>query len=124
MDLSAFKKRWLDHFAPDVPKKDLKKYVVSTGNYIWHVFSWKLLPDDAYLVGDTARAAYDQADKRGALYIEPFGRGGSKSITWDMYNASALDCMTEVYVVAEDNSWTYIKTHENESCGPYFLKKR
>lgn len=123
MDLTAFKNRWLNTFAPDIPAKDIKRYVVSTGNYIWHVFSWELLPDDAYLVGDAARAAYDQADKRGAMYIEPFGKGTTKSITWDLDKASALDNMTEVYVVASDNSWTYIKTHENDWCGPYFLKK-
>ncbi len=123
MDLTAFKKRWLKTFAPDIPAKDIKKYVVSTGNYIWHVFSWKLLPDGAYLVGDAARAAYDQADKRGAMYIEPFGKGTTKSITWELHKASALDTMTEVYVVAADDSWTYIKTHENDWCGPYFYRK-
>ena len=123
MDLATFKKRWLDAFAPGIPAKNIKKYVISTGNYIWHVFSWKLLPDGSYLVGDAARKAYDQADKRGAVYIEPFDRGGSKSLTWDMDKASVLDSLTEVYVVAADNSWTYIKTHENDYCGPYFLRK-
>ena len=31
------------------------------------------------------------------------------------------DEMTEIYVIASDFSWTYIKTHES-MCGPYFMK--
>jgi hypothetical protein len=27
---------------------------------------------------------------------------------------------TEVYITAADFSWTYIKTHEGDCCGPYF----
>jgi len=27
-----------------------------------------------------------------------------------------------LYVVAKDYSWTYIKTHENDLCGPYFMR--
>jgi hypothetical protein len=32
------------------------------------------------------------------------------------------ESLTEFYVVAKDYSWTYIKTHEGDSCGPYFLR--
>ena len=28
----------------------------------------------------------------------------------------------EFYVISNDYSWTYIKTHEGDLCGPYFLK--
>ena len=62
--------------------------------YIWHVFSWELIEFDGLLVGNDARQAFDQAIKN--------------------------DC---IYVVAKDYSWTYIKTHEGDSCGPYFLRK-
>ena len=31
--------------------------------------------------------------------------------------------LSEFYVVAKDYSWTYIKTHEGDLCGPYFLRK-
>ena len=30
--------------------------------------------------------------------------------------------LNEFYVVAKDYSWTYIKTHEGDLCGPYFMR--
>ena len=36
MTKNEFYKQWLEHFALGIPPKDLKKYVVSTGNLIWH----------------------------------------------------------------------------------------
>ena len=32
-----------------------------------------------------------------------------------------IDKFSEIYVVASDWSWTYMKTHEEE-CGPYFYR--
>lgn len=112
---------WLNHFAQGISRKDIEKYVVSTGNYLWHVFSWKLLDEKAFLIGDSARKAYDQTDKRNALYIEWFEDDETKNLTAKLNNANALDKMTEIYVVASDFSWTYIKTHES-MCGPYFMQ--
>ena len=99
----------------------MKKYVVSTGDFIWHTFSWELLDDYKFLKGDAAKSAYDEINKRGALYIEWFKDEKTHDITWDLNSADALDKMVEVYVVASDFSWTYIKTHEGD-CGPYFMK--
>lgn len=123
MDIKTFEKQWLSHFAADISAKNIRKYVVSTGNYIWHVFSWKLLPDGTYLAGDAAREAYNKVNKTDAIYIEPFGKGGSKNLTQNLENAADLDKLTEIYVAAKDFSWTYIKTHENDWCGPYFCVK-
>ena len=122
MNLQTFEKRWLQHFAADVPKEDIEKYVVATGNYIWHVFSWNLLPESSYLCGDSARIAYDQADKSGAICIKPFGKKGSGELPKEYMSASSLEALTEVYVVAKDFRWTYIKTHEEDFCGPYFME--
>ena len=35
MTKNEFYRQWLEHFAVGIPPKDLKKYVVSTGNLIW-----------------------------------------------------------------------------------------
>ena len=120
MTKNEFYQKWMLAFAGGIPKSDVKKYVVSTGNYIWHVFSWELMDADQYLVGDAAKRAYDKTDKRGALYIEWFKDNHTKDITWDLNTATALDNFVEIYVVAKDFSWTYIKTHET-GFGPYFL---
>ena len=113
----------MNHFASGISKEDIKKYVVSTGNYIWHVFSWKLLPEETYLIGDEARRAYDAADKKDAMYIDAFGDGVCKALDEKYEKAASLEVLTEVYVAAKDFSWTYIKTHEEDFCGPYFCRK-
>ena len=41
----AVKNQWMDAFARDVSEADLGKYVLAEGNYLWHIFSWKLVPD-------------------------------------------------------------------------------
>ena len=123
MNLRTFEKQWMNHFASGISKEDIKKYVVSTGNYIWHVFSWKLLPEETYLVGDEARRAYDAADKKNAMYIDAFGDGVCKALDDKYEKAASLEVLTEVYVASKDFSWTYIKTHEEDFCGPYFCRK-
>ena len=121
MTKKEFYLKWLERFAVGIPVKDIKKYVVSTGNYLWHIFSWELIDKKSVLVGDNARSAYNKIDKRGAIYIRWFEDEKTHDITWDLNSAKALDEMVEVYVVASDFSWTYMKTHEG-MCGPYFMK--
>lgn len=116
--------QWLQHFAKEIPKDKLQKYV--TNQYIWHIFSWKLIGADCYLSGDAARLAYDNVDKSNCIFCETFG-GRGKGVTEVLLNAysssKSIDSqVTELYVVAKDYSWTYIKTHEGDFCGPYFMK--
>ena len=121
MTKHEFYTKWLEHFTKDIPAKEIKKHVTSEGNLIWHTFSWELLDKSRFLEGDDAKAAYNKQYKGGALYIEWFRDEETHNLTFDLERADALDKMDEVYVAAEDFSWTYIKTHE-ERCGPYFMK--
>lgn len=121
MTKNEFYSTWLDSFAADISREDIAQYVVSTGNLLWHVFSWKLLDEKMFLIGDSAKSAYNRTDKQNALYIAWFEDDSPKILPRELCAADALDNMTEVYVVASDFSWTYIKTHEN-TCGPYFMK--
>lgn len=121
MTRDEFYTAWLKHFAEGISEENIERYVVSTGNYLWHVFSWELLDEARYLVGDSAKDAYNKIDKDNAIYIDWFSDDGVKALTQELSTAEALDQMTEVYVAAPDFSWTYIKTHEIV-CGPYFMK--
>ncbi len=128
MTLKEFEEKWLTVFAEGVSEKQIAKYVTAHGNHIWHVFSWKLLPDGCYLTGDDAREAYNHLphhERERAVFIEPFGEKypESFSLTWQDSSAYHLDKRIEIFVAAEDFSWTYIKTHENDWCGPYFFRK-
>ena len=123
-EFSAFEKEWMRTFAGGIPKEDISRFVVGTGNLIWHVFSWELLPEDAYLTGDPARAAFDAEDKTGAAYMEPFeDKKTALHLPPEELTSALLDERTECYVTAKDGAWTYIKTHEGDPLGPYFYRK-
>ena len=124
MTKNEFYNKFFIAFASDIPEKDIEKYVVSTGDYIWHIFSWDLLDESSYLVGDEARRAYDKVDKSDACYIEWFQDDCTKKLPQNLCTAVALDDLIEVYVADRDFKWAYIKTHENDWCGPYFIKKK
>ena len=129
MTLNEFEQRWLAAFAEGISKKQLEKYFTSRGNHIWHVFSWELLPEGSFLTGDDAREAYNHLSHREretALFIEPFENKHPEtfSMEWQESSAYHLDGRIEIFVMAEDYSWTYIKTHENDWCGPYFYRKK
>ena len=128
MLLKEFEKRWLAVFAEGVSKQRLEE-CMRCGHYIWHVFSFELLPEGTYLEGDEARKAYDSLsmeEREKALFIKPFA--GKKPETFSLkYKDSGteqLNQRTEIYAVAKDFSWTYIKTHEDDWCGPYFCRKK
>ncbi len=73
---------------------------------------------------DAARRAYNQAVKTDCIFCDMFNNGGVTDKFSPQYDtAEKIDeNLTEFYVVAKDYSWTYIKTHECDLCGPYFLR--
>jgi len=124
MSKQRFINQWLRHFAKDISEKDIAKYVKN--QYVWHIFSQNLLNTDTFLVGDAARSAYDSADKSNCIFCDMFGQNGVTDKNIEIYSsAKEIDSkITELYVVSKDYSWTYIKTHENNLCGPYFVKNK
>ena len=117
-----FYSKWIETFAANIPKKALENRVFRKGGYIWHVFSFGLLDKDLYYEGEQARAEYEKAKKKGAFYIDWDMGDETCELTHDLCFADALDKFAEIYVVGKDFEWTYIKTHEGDLCGPYFLK--
>lgn len=121
MKLDEFKKEWLLHFAANISKRDIEDKVIRSGNYIWHIFSWELVNSIDYLTREEARQAFNKANKANAWYIDPFERKATvKILDSENITAEQLEEETEIYIVAKGFSWTYIKTHENDWCGPYF----
>ena len=122
MTKQKFTNQWLRHFAKGVTKKHIEQYVKD--QFIWHVFSWELIKPDGLLVGNDARRAFDKIEKNDCICCDMFGSDGVTNNLSDEYDtAEKIDeKLTEFYVVAKDYSWTYIKTHESDVCGPYFLR--
>lgn len=94
------------------------------GQHIWHVFSCNLIPCDGLLTGDDARRAFDEMDKGHCICCDLYNGGGvSDRLLPHLTTAREVEDLCEFYVVAGDYSWTYIKTHEGDLCGPYFVKR-
>ena len=122
MTKQKFINQWLRHFANGVSKIQIESYVKD--QYIWHVFSYDLISDEKLLMGDEARNAFDQADKSACICCDMFGNSGVREGLSGCDSSKMIEeHFTELYVVAKDYSWTYSKTHENGSCGPYFYRK-
>ena len=123
MSQQKFINQWLRHFASDLSQNQYERYIEN--QYIWHVFSFELIKTDAFLVGDAARQAFNQVTKEDCICCDMYNHGGVTNHLPTCYDtAEKIDeKLIEFYIVAKDYSWTYIKTHEADMCGPYFLKK-
>lgn len=124
-DIRRLRERWLDAFTEDVSEADLGKHVLAEGNYLWHAFSWKLVP---CLEGSDARQALEEAAEselylfyneyppQGASRVRPISKEEALSMRPPQTHAGA-----DWYVVDKDFTWTYAHTHES-GCGPYFCR--
>ena len=115
---------WLDAFARDVDKAFLEAHVTSECNFLWHIFSYERV---ACLEEDEARVAFDRIEYEKAIRFEDgFGGRISGICETGKITAGSLDALAgwDVYIVEEDFTWTYVKTHENGWCGPYFCIRK
>ena len=125
-DIRRVKNRWLDVFAEGVSEAELGKHVLSEGNYLWHLFSWNLVP---CLSGDAARQALSEASgEKYLFYYEepPEGEPLVRPVTAEELVTLPADARAipgaDWYVVDKDFTWTFAQPHEAD-CGPYFCQK-
>ena len=121
--------RWLAAFAAGAGKAAVAEHVLAEGNYLWHVFSWEMVP---HLTGEDARRALEAAAGEMYFYyfeyppageplVRPVTREEALRLAGRPREAySSLDGM-DWYLVDRDFTWTYVHTHEEE-CGPYFCR--
>ena len=122
MTKQKFQNQWLRHFAGNLSKEQFEKYIKD--QYIWHVFSWELISYENLLIGNAARTAYNRKDKSECIFCDMFGCDGVTDKCSSLHeSAEKIDEeFAEFYAISKDYSWTYIKTHEGDACGPYFLE--
>ena len=119
--------KWLSAFGEGADKNVIEKHVTAPCNHLWHLFTWGEVP---CLEGDESREAFDALQ-----YDEAIRFCGGKSCNID--NVSVVgkvsakeldeDETADVYIVATDFSWTYVRTHERDKyygCGPFFCVRK
>ena len=116
-------KQWLKVFGHNVDKKLIKDHVTSHGNHLWHLFTWGEVP---CLQGDDAKAAFDDLQYEEAIrFYDGYANHIEKVCVINKVSAKSVDKdkASDVYIVAKDFSWTYVRTHEEGVCGPYFCRR-
>ena len=118
----ALMEKWLFTFGKGVDKKKMEEHVTSYGNHLWHLFTWGEVP---CLKGEDAREAFDALQYEEAIrFYDGYAGHIEKASVIEKITAKAVDKdkASDVYIVAKDFSWTYVRTHEEGWCGPYFCK--
>ncbi len=118
----ALMEKWLSTFGKSVDKNMMEEHVTSYGNLLWHLFTWGEVP---CLKGDDARNAFDELQYEEAIrFYDGYAGHIEKVSVIEKITAKAVDKdrAGDVYIVAKDFSWTYVRTHEEGCCGPYFCK--
>ena len=119
----ALMEKWLSTFGKGVDKNIMEEHVTSYGNLLWHLFTWGEVP---CLQGEDARKAFDELQYEEAIRFYDGYAGHIENVSViEKITAKAIDkdCASDVYIVAKDFSWTYVRTHEEGWCGPYFCKR-
>lgn len=111
---------WLSVFGAGVDKSIMEEHVTSECNFLWHLFTWG---EVSCLKENEARAAFDKLQYSEAIkFYDGYCMDiDGVSVTGKVTAKELEDEAGDVYIVAKDFSWTYVKTHEH-SCGPYFCK--
>ena len=123
MDNRELIEKWLSAFGQGVDEKLINDHVTSYGNYLWHLFTWGNV---SCLSEDEARNVFDALQYTEAIR---FYNGYSNHIdnvsVIEKLSANSVDedKSSDVYIVAKDFSWTYVRTHEC-NLGPYLCVKK
>ena len=117
-----FAEKWLSTFASGVDPAAVREHATAQANYLWPIFSFGDVP---CFEGDAARAGLDKLAFESALcffggYAAESGENTVERIhEVGRLTAAEVDRLDgDVYLVAPDFSWTYVKTHEAYR-GPY-----
>ncbi|KUO64487.1 MAG: hypothetical protein APF84_10355 [Gracilibacter sp. BRH_c7a] len=113
----TLRQRWKQAFLQGVDVEN-----IYLDQCLWHVFSYNRLKS---LTGEEASARLDSVGSSTLYVFLDNARINGPDICYRLENAASfshkmLSCYKDVYVMDENFSWTYVRTHEERSCGPYF----
>ena len=123
MDNCELAEKWLSVFGEGVDKNLINDHVTSYGNHLWHLFTWGNVP---CLSGNEARSVFDVLQYTEAIrFYGGYSNHINEISIVEKLSADSVDKDkgSDVYIVAKDFSWTYIRTHESD-LGPYLCLKK
>lgn len=115
--------KWEETFAGHLSDTEKKKIYLKSdrfySGYLWHVFSYQTR--DHLSGGEAIRAFHSLRKKRCFVFYQ------HSNDAFLLEDASRIDVNIlqneeDIYVVDSDFTWTFVITHETESCGPYFCR--
>ena len=114
--------RWLGAFAKGADEADLERWVTTGGNYLWHIFSFELIP---CLEEEAATQALREVPDENFYFFNEWSmepRSISKTEALTLLDLGKID--GDSYMVDRDFTWTYVYTHEVGYYGPYFCRSK
>lgn len=121
-EIKNYRKAWVHFYTPpEKSRRQTEKLCLSSRKYtpfLWHMFSFEFLPCKEK---EEAEKSYSMTEKGSCIIFDNIHHLAYRLEKGDAVTTDVLESFIDVTVTAEDFSWTYSKTHE-EQCGPYFLK--
>jgi len=118
------RKQWEDNFANHLSIREKNAIYLydddGSCGYLWHLFSYE---KRACLKGEEAEQAFNDETKN-SCYI--FYQQTDNALIIEeatAFHANNLMYESDVYIVDKEFNWTYVRTHENGCCGPYFSRR-
>ena len=71
---------------------------------------------------EIASEKYNVQEKADCVFLSNINDIGFRIENAEALTAKMLEQFIDVTVTAHDFSWTYVRTHEEGICGPYFCK--
>lgn len=119
------RKQWEDHFAGHLNEHEKSKIHLhdkgKSSGFLWHIFSFE---KRECFTEKQADEVFNEVQKH-ACYVF-YQHSNDALIIENLSRITAEDFENEqdIYVVDKDFAWTYVNTHENGWCGPYFSWKK
>lgn len=118
-----FHGRWEETFAGHLTVAEKKAiYLKDIGyysGYLWHVFSFQKVE---HLDRDQAIQAFREQSKNHCYVFYQHSDDVFRIEQGEKLSFDVLQGEEDIYLVDEDFTWTFVITHETETCGPYFAR--
>ena len=126
-NLRDLKIKWIKVFGAKQTEKEIIDEIDLEG-YLWEEFN---CDRNDYLEGNEARKGFDQLKKRGyyVFYdnyrydfpdLAEYQNKAFEVLDWNKAKAKDFNKEDDIYIVDKYFRWTYVNTHEQGWCGPYF----